>query len=616
MYIIQIADLHIGSAVKCLEKENIILSKGIEQIKRHIPKKQKLLFCVCGDIIDSKDSAKWEKGTAKARYDEAAELFLLISNELKEDYDVKFQFCLGNHDITHISEFVNFAKEFDLDVTRRKIEDGYCMEWDGIYYIFLNSCNGVQYEYGCIDYAKLEHILKEIPVNKPKIIILHHAIISMYEEDKSPIRNSAHLLNIIEKNNVFGVLHGHIHGRERFLIGHKKCRMIGVGALFSRNYPNVNSQFNIIEVEPSIFRKISTFIYMGDDRISGEAWSKINSEEGSDENYFKGDSFQDIYENLLRKLTYKPVLNNVVMQLHCSYEEFKDNLEEFLENDELIMGKKHFSYFDLAELWEDINVPECLYFNHGKYFKVRGEENGGADVHGIQFVVRQLKSKPTSNKAVLTTYSMDTVTKMLKGEEYLPSLLSIQFSQSSDGDTIYVHMYLRALEAGRFLKINICEIKWLLERLREKNVLFNKVDIAISAFRVQKREKFNCFLKADIDNMEEIKLAAYVNAGSVPKICQMLEEKIDASETITNVKGLEALCKTMKQSCELPELHQYSSTVIDKLDKVLGVYAQLDSIHKRKSTNSEEENLYEKEIREGINDVIAELKREGDQLAI
>ena len=376
MYIIQIADLHIGSVEKCSENENSILSKGIEQIKQRIPKNQKLLICVCGDIIDSKNLSKGKKVAAKARYDEAAKLFRLIRDGLKkEGYDVKFQFCLGNHDVTHVSEFIDFAIEFDSDVTKERIEDGYCMELDGIHYVFLNSCNGGQYEYGCLDYGKADQIFEKMPVDKPKIIILHHTVMSMYEKDKSSIRDSAHLLNLIEKNNVFGVLHGHIHGGERFIIGKKKCRMIGTGALFSRNYQNVNSQFNIIEVEPFVFRDISTYIYMADDRISGNPWRKIISEEENGENYFRGDNFQDVYQNLLNQLAYKPVINNVVLQINNSYDEFKDNLKKYLEDDELVIGQKRFKYSDLAEQWEDINVPEHLYFNHGMYFKVRDEEN-------------------------------------------------------------------------------------------------------------------------------------------------------------------------------------------------------------------------------------------------
>lgn len=608
MYIVQIADLHIGSEDKCLENEKIILSKGIEQIKQYVPQSQKLLICVCGDVIDSKNLSKGKKVITKTRYGEAADLFRLMLKELEKDYDVKIRFCLGNHDVTHIGEFLDFTKEFDSEISMEKIKDGYCMEWDEIYYIFANSCNRGQYKYGCLDYEKLEQILSKIPVDKPKIIVSHHTIISMFENDESPIRDSARLLNLIEKYKVSGVLHGHIHGRERFFIGHKKCRMIGVGALFSRNNANVNSQFNIIEVEPTGFMNASTFVYMADDRISGESWRQISSEENCDENYFQGENFQSVYERLLEKISYKPVLNNAVMQINCTYEDFKNNLENFLQGDELVIGEKHFTYFELAKLWEEIEVPQCLYFNHGKYFKVRDEEAECAEVHGIQFIARQLLSKPTSNKAVLTTYSMDTVSNMLKGVEYLPSLLSVQFSQSKDRHTIYVHMYLRALEAERFLKINICEIKWLLERLEQEGIIFDKVDIAISAFRVQKREKFNCFLKADIDNMDDVDLTSYVNAGEISKICQMLEEKKDASETITNVKGLRALCKAMKKSNEHENLQDYSPIVIEKLDGVLSVYEELDAIHKKGSINTEEEKLCETKINEGINEVIVELK--------
>lgn len=613
MYIVQIADLHIGSANKCSEKENIILSRGIEKIKQSIPKNQEILVCVCGDIIDSKNLLELEEGIAKERYDEAAKLFRLLTGELEKDYVVNVKFCIGNHDVTHISNFFNFIKEFDSEVTKDEIKDGYYRKYDGIYYIFLNSCNDGQYDHGSIGYTKLERILKEIPENEPKIIILHHTIMSIDEKDNSSIRDSARFLNFIERYNVFGVLHGHIHGRERFFIGRKNCRMIGVGALFSRCHPDVSSQFNIIEVEPFVFKEISTYTYMADDKISGEPWIRISSEEDSKENYFSGESFQDIYQNLLRGLKYKPVLNNVVMQLNCTYDKFKTDLESFLKDDELVIGKKHFSYFELAELWEKIEVSQDLYFNHGKYFKVRDEEKNGEEVHGIQLIARQLKAKPTSNKAVLTTYSMDTVTKMLKGEEYIPSLLSIQFSQSSCGDTIYVHMYLRALEAGRFLKINICEIKWLLEQLKNQNVLFDKVDIAISAFRVQKREKFNCFLKADIDNMSDAELYAYVYEGEVSKIRQMLSEKMEASETITNIKGLEALCGALKESANHPKFHRYSSAVIDKLDDVLKIYRDLDCLHQRGSINTEEEKHFEEEITEGISDIIATLEREEEQ---
>lgn len=612
MYIVQMADLHIGSEIKCFENEDVILSKGIECIKMNIPKGEKILVCVCGDIIDSKKPSTGKRIAVRERYAEAAQLFRLMLKELRDEYEVRFRFCIGNHDVTHIGEFTKFVAEFDAEVTKDRLENGYFMKWDETYYVFLNSCNGRQYEYGCIDYSKVEQLLEKLPRETRKIFVLHHTSMSMFDDDKSAIRDLPGLLKIIEKNNVVGVLHGHIHGKEQFWLSYKRCRMIGVGALFSRNFQNVNSQFNVIEINPFVFKEISTYIYRADDRISGNSWLKLSSEGEIDENYFQGSCFGDVYTKLMSKLTYKKVLNNVTLHIKSTYADFRKTLENYFEEDVLVIGRKHFAYPELAQLWEETEVPDNLYFNHGEYFCVENSEKKSKEtVHGIQVIANQLKEKPTSNKAVLTTYSMDTVTRMLKGEEYLPSLLSVQFSQSEDKNTIYVHMYLRALEAGRFLKINICEVKWMLEQLEEYGVFSDNVDIAISAFRVQKRDAFSCFLKADIDMKSEAELALDVYRGNIEDICQMLEEKKDASETITNANGIKSLCSAMKINNEKDPIHEYNPVVIEKLNKILEVYEKLDKIHKKGSIKTQEEEQYEKEIHKGIEKIVNELKKGG-----
>lgn len=611
MYIIQMADLHIGSETKCVETEKSILTKGIQEIKRQIPKNQKVMVCVCGDIIDSKGLTKQSKAKAKGRYEEAAQLLRELRQELQKDYEVQFRFCMGNHDVTHVDEFIPFAAEFDAGISKKRLEDGYFEEIDGMDYVFLNSCAGGQHEHGEVDYAKLEHLMMQMQAETPKLFILHHTVMSMYEKDTSSIRNAGKLLSIIQENNVLGVLHGHIHGRERFSIGERKCRMVGIGALFSRNNANVNSQFNIWDIRSNVFREISTYVYMADGRTSGDAWYKICIEEGNDENYFRGSNFQEAYQKLMNKLSYQPVLNNAVMQINCTYEEFKNNLHSFLETDELVIGDKHYTYFKLAEMWEEIEVPDCLYFNHGEHFKIWNlEENSGKAVHGIQLIVRQLREKPTGNKAILTTSNETTISKMQKGQEYVPSLMYVQFSRSSSADTLYVHMDLRALEAGRFLKINICEILWLLERLKEQNIIFTKVDIAISAFRVQIREGFNCFLKADIDGMTERKMSLWVYQGEIARICRMLEEKKDASETITKVTGMEILYECMKMSNDSNGTHHYSQKIIDKLEQVLHTYRELNDLHQQGSIITQKEDACETEIRKGIEAIITELKKE------
>ena len=457
----------------------------------------------------------------------------------------------------------------------------------------------------------MEDLLKRLPKGASKIFVMHHAAISMYPSDNSAIRDSARLLQIIEKNHVLGVLHGHIHGNERFPFGDQSCQMIGTGALFSRNNPNVCSQFNLIYVDPFAFRHISTFVYFADNRILGDPWHKIRLQEEKNENYFQGSFFSTVYEKLMGKLQHKHdmVLNNVVLQISCSYDDFDKDLKESLKDAKLCMGQNQFSYFDLAEKWESITLPPELYFNHGQYFC--HQNRTGEPKHAIHTIVQQIKDAPTSNRAVLTTFKTDAVLQPRRGDDYLPSLLSIQFSLDNKQNTLYVHMNLRALEAGSFLKINICEIHWLLEQIKRDGVTFNNVNIEISAFRVQFRERFKCFLKAEIDNLDSIELADYVFRADTSQICKMLEEKRDSSETITNVRGIQNLCKAMQVfNKKANQKNKYSDAIIEKLKRIQDIYGLIDQLQHRSSVLTDEEKAYEENIRQVLNEIIDLLKRE------
>lgn len=609
MYIIQIGDLHIGSSEKCGDSEEHILAGAIEKIKQEVPTGQRLLICVCGDIIDSRKLPKRARKKASKRYEGAAKLFSLIQNRLKDYNRIDFRFCAGNHDITHMDEFTNFVHRFDESSSREGLENCYYYEAEGIYYIFINSCHNWNYQFGEINYDKLESLLQTLSQEVPKIFVMHHAAISMYQNDSSAIRDSARLLQIIEKNRVLGVLHGHIHGNEQFPLGDQSCQMIGTGALFSRNYPNVCSQFNLIYVDPFAFRNISSCVYLADGRIRGDNWHRILLQEDRNENYFQGSEFSTVHQKLLGKLQYKHdrVLNNVVLQINCPYVDFIKDLKEYLKDDVLPMGQNQFSYFELAEKWERVTPPPELYFNHGQYFQSHGQDEMGKHKHAIYSIIHQIKDAPTSNRAVLTTFNTDDALRPRGGSDYLPSLLSIQFSLDSMQSTLYVHMNLRALEAGSFLKINICEIYWLLEQMKEENIPFNNVDIAISAFRVQVRDRFKCFLKAEIDSLSPAALCDCVYKKDILRICRMLEEKRDSSETITNVQGIHTLYEAMRMA-------GYKNENTKKLENICSTYEQIGALQQRGSVRTLKEKEYEDCIRQDLSEIIDMLKQEDEAM--
>ena len=606
MYVIQMADLHIGSSVKTEPAEKDFFERSVELIKEKVPRGSVMLLCLCGDIIDSKGlDSDSDKNETQKRYDEAYRLIEKFVHLLEDFYKIHVECCPGNHDITHINELFDFMGKVKSTCTSHKqLENCYVCKIEDLNFIFVNSCANNQHIVGCINYDALEGELALLPREDEKILVLHHALMSMYDSDSSSIRNAARLVNIVDKYGVTAVLHGHIHGREILKIGEKRCKVIGTGALFSRNSTNINSQFNIIQCGSDGITKVFNCRYNADG--GNDPWNICDLSKGGYEHTFKGESFEAVYKQLNNKLYSVTPLYNVVLEIQTDYKAFCDNLISFFREDYLKIGDKKYDYFTLAEMWEADEVPDELYFNHGSYFRTK-------DVSGIEIVKEQLNKKPTSNRIILATYNTENIIDSLDDSAYLPSLQSIQFGRTGEGKKLLVSMHLRALEAGRFLKINICEIAYILKKLKEgKNaVSFDQIEIVISAFRVQKKERFNCFLKADIDRLTAHTIDAKVNHGKIDELCKLLEEKRDGLETITQIKGIQNVFEAMKASNEEADedapVH-YNDEILKMFNRVLDVYMKLDAIHKNSSVPGKEEEQCEKEIDNLLAGLVRELK--------
>ena len=592
MYIVQMADLHIGSSSRTMPEEKALFLKSVELIKNQIPSNETILICLCGDIIDSEKVLAGSSEETKKRYEKAENLINDFKNGLENEYNVIIKCCPGNHDATHIDDLWEFiSKVDDTHPSKTKLRKCYSVKIEGLEtkIIFVNSCEGDQYEKGCIDFDALEQELINLGQDNKKIIVLHHTVMSMFEEDSSPIRNAAKLVNLIDKFDVIGVLHGHIHGREILSLGQNQCKIIGTGALLSRNNPNVNSQFNIIELKNNIFLKILNCRYIADG--GNDPWDIKDLNNCEISNIFSGNTFSKAYRKLMDTLNVMTPIYNMRMELKTTYREFAEDLEKFFYEDKLKIGDKEWSYFDLGKLWQADEVPDELYFNHGSYYKM-------GETSGIDYVVEALKKKPTSNRIVLPTYNMENIMKSLDDKNYLPSLASIQFGKHET--KLIVHMHLRALEAKQFLKINICEIDYLLKKLIDNGITFENVEIVILAFRVQKIDKFHCFLKSEIDVMDSTDLITAVNYKDFLKLSQLIKEKRDGQETVIKTKGLEIIYKAVKASNKAMkksgEKEIYSEELIGLLKQVLDVYEELDKIHKTMSIQSDIEKSYAENI--------------------
>lgn len=603
MYFIQLADMHIGSPNASSKPEKEIVADSIQHIKNFLSDGEELCIVLNGDVIDSSGGTFSEEEVLR-RYNEAAALFSMYRDELKNNHHVSYVFSIGNHDITHKKEYLDFVKTFDPSLNENAVSSQYKKEFseENLTMVMVNSCFGDQYQEGRIDYSKLEECLKSIPPQNNKILVMHHTIMSMDDGDKSSLKNAAKLLELIDDYKISAVFHGHIHGREILSIGNIRCKLVGVGALFSRNNPDVNSQFNIIRYHKDVFESINNLRYIADSSGKGDRWDRKNINKKNDEYHFRGTNWEEVYVPLMNTLESVGILYNVTLNVHTTYSEYCHDLQSAFATDKLVLGKKQFDYQKLAEMWENTEVPDELYFNHGSKFTVD-------DRHGIEYIAEQLKQKNTSSRAVLSTSNEKYIVKSYNDEQQymLPSLLSIQFSKDTDLKTIHVHMHLRALEAGRFLKINMWEIYYLLHKLVTLGISFSDVDITISAFRVRVKKNFSCFIKSDIDR-DEIKVSLYVAHKRISKIIEMLEEKKVAMETIIHSAGINTLYKSVKENMALsPE--SYTEEILVKLEKVKEQYKELDRLHSVKSVNSEAEEKCEREIIKNIDGVIACLEQ-------
>ena len=143
MYIVQMADLHIGSSTKTNPEEKELLSKSAELINKTIPEGETVLLCLCGDIIDS-NGLKARGKEAKCRYTEATDLIKSFKKDIEDNYTLIVKCCPGNHDTTHIDELWEFVQSVDDEfrsLTKDKLNKCYTIEVQGTAIIFVNSCN-------------------------------------------------------------------------------------------------------------------------------------------------------------------------------------------------------------------------------------------------------------------------------------------------------------------------------------------------------------------------------------------------------------------------------------------------------------------------------------------
>lgn len=178
---------------------------------------------------------------------------------------------------------------------------------------------------------------------------------------------------------------------------------------------------------------------------------------------------------------------------------------------------------DEAAKWRLPVAPAELYFSHGQFY---------AD--GVQHIIQELKDKPTSNRALYSLLGQSVISG--SGETPIPSFMSLQCQ--IEGDTLYCTCCFRALEVGKFLRVNLEEIRQTLVEIHLGVPNFNKVHLTIFAFHAYVDAKRRPLMKPEIEVLTSIQLLTLLTRGAkespVRKLAALLDE---LSETLSAVSS-------------------------------------------------------------------------------
>lgn len=543
MCTIQIGDLHIDSSFD-ISVHRVMLEKMYQTINA-LAIDTDILIVTCGDIVNMGDPNG---------YKIAETLFSSMKDKLNNK-NIDFLFVPGNHDQCDCTfdSFDTFSKSF----VKRKIpflnKNEHLVQCGAIQIMLVNSSFHKDYNFGKIDIESLENSLNS-STKKPLIIVMHHTLINRYDDDHSAVTDGYKFIELINKKDTIAILHGHTHGISNIVVG-EKSRVIGVGSLFSY-ISNCNNQFNIIDVSSDVVQRVDNYRYNSD---IGD-YSKICLFENTRKNYFSGVKTSETYCQIKKATVDSHGITNLCMEISSDLESYIRDMKDCFKDS-----------IETAKDWLAEDCPSHLYYNHGQYM-ISGNENA------ISYVTNELIKNSTSNRAFIPLMCFNDVSSKNK---HLPGLASIQFGFNDDTKTkLFCTVYLRSLEVNHFFKINLSEIFLLVQELKEKIRSITNININLYAFKVQFKENFSCFQKAEIDKLTSGDIASLIFNNKTSEIIDLLENKFAINETVVNLEGLNLFFDILEKSQKYDnEASALLKEIIEDTNRLKDLYNRTSNYH-------------------------------------
>ena len=632
MKLLQISDLHIDSS-NSIENLNHRVDTLHKALLKQLPKndEDELVLCFLGDMIDKGKPENYKV------LGQVLEHFFALFKSTGFNYSVEF--LPGNHDLCKnadgeltlerynefIGKYVGYTYCPGASLTPRAHtpctgESVHLRVYEDAALLLVSTVSHSEHTYGSIDFAQLENridLLKDENerLNKPFLVVAHHALISAGNEDGSPIRNAATLAKLMGEEHFIGFLHGHTHGYKNITI--EKCRIIGTGPFF-KDISNINNQFNLLDIREGIIHSIDNYRYYADlkqyspTRVfqldnrqlanRGTATTTYASDAtntvytgGSVNTVYAGSSVNTIYQKILCDMQHHRQRNNLFINIRTSMQNFGGEVVSHF--------KEHLEY--AKNMLKD-KPPSSMKYNHGQYLTTKSNQDG------MDFIVNLLKDRPYSVRAILPLVDFEEVVARTignRGRDNLPSLTIIQFSQDfNDPSTLNMTMYFRSLEVNYFLRVNFCEAYLLAEKIAKQIRQIKSLNLTIHAFKAEyyiRHRKGNKVSRIDLTTSDSLVYSLENEEYSV--LADLFEGKRDTRNfaDASFINNMAIAIDKVKENGDLPMCISESFLRLKKTTEEF-VYS------KERTPRAIDLEEHVQEIENAINDFINALRTQGE----
>lgn len=250
----------------------------------------------------------------------------------------------------------------------------------------------------------------------------------------------------------------------------------------------------------------------------------------------------------------------------------------------------------LARDFQNPEKPDHLYINHGQFIK----ENG------VTHLIGELKKKKNSNRALLSLINQEDIVD--SNDDPIPSFMVVQCS-IEDENKLYFTFYFRALEVSKFLKINLEEMRIIVNQTREEFQDLNEVYLNIFAFRAYSKETINPLIRPKLELLSESRIIKIMEKSSKAKLVPLLEDKLSTDSTIVDDESFNTILRILNDSdsnMDIPQ-HFKSSHVKNIIQNIINISNKLKTLRAK--------NSHDPDIVESYSNYKIEIKKLIDELA-